>query len=74
MVVAVLGEPVRVDGYALAGAMVCPAESAQEARIAWAALPDDVALVVLTPMAAVALGDELGHSRVLTVVMPAFES
>lgn len=70
--VAVIGEPVRVRGYALAGADVheCPDEAA--VRSAWAALPDDVVVVILSPAAAAAI-DLTGRpaaARPLTVVLP----
>jgi vacuolar-type H+-ATPase subunit F/Vma7 len=66
--VAVVGEQVRVQGFALAGAQVLVAEDAQAARAAWDALDGDVAVVVLTARAAEALGD--GRLERLTVVMP----
>jgi vacuolar-type H+-ATPase subunit F/Vma7 len=68
---AVIGEAVRTAGFALAGAVVVPAETAEETRTAWRALPDDVAVLVLTARAAAWLGD-LPRSRrdVLVVVMP----
>lgn len=53
----VLGESVRVQGYALAGAIPIVAESPAEVRGAWSELAEDVVLVVLTPTAAAALGD-----------------
>jgi hypothetical protein len=60
MRVAVLGERVRVEGYSLAGAVVYPADDPEEVRGAWGELPDDVAMVVLTPAAARALGLKTG--------------
>jgi vacuolar-type H+-ATPase subunit F/Vma7 len=68
---AVIGEAVRTEGFALAGALVLPAEDPVEARAAWDALPADVAVLVLTPRAACWLG-EAPQSRhdVLMVVMP----
>jgi vacuolar-type H+-ATPase subunit F/Vma7 len=60
MRLAVLGERVRVEGYALAGAMVCPADDPAEVRAAWRDLPPDVAVVILTPAAARALGGAPG--------------
>lgn len=66
-----LGEAVRVDGFALAGAIVRRAEDPEAVHRAWRSLPDDVAVVVLTPMAAAALaGEEALRTRVLSVVMP----
>ena len=49
---AVIGESARTAGFALAGAVVFPAEDADEARAAWSSLPADVAVLVLTPRAA----------------------
>lgn len=73
--VVVLGERSRVAGFALAGARVAPAEDAQAVRAAWESLEQDVAVVVLTPAAAAALGALLDQpprpDRPLTVVMPA---
>lgn len=54
---AVIGEAVRIAGFALAGALVLPAEDAEQARAAWRALPDDVAVLLLTGRAAAWLGD-----------------
>ena len=70
--VAVLGERVRVQGFALAGALVAAADDAAAVRSAWAALGDNVAVVVLTPRAAQALADEplVAVGAPLTVVLP----
>jgi vacuolar-type H+-ATPase subunit F/Vma7 len=68
--VAVIGEEVRVLGFGLAGALVCPAPDDDAVRAAWRVLADDVAVVVLTPAAATALADTQPGRR-LTVVMPA---
>jgi len=65
----VLGEAARVSAFALGGATVATAEDPEAVRQAWDALPDDVALVVLTERAAAAL-DEDSRNRVLRVVMP----
>jgi vacuolar-type H+-ATPase subunit F/Vma7 len=68
---AVIGETVRVQGYALAGAVVYPAEDAGQARAAWQSLPPDIAVVVLTARAAAWLGDApRRRDGVLPVVMP----
>jgi vacuolar-type H+-ATPase subunit F/Vma7 len=68
--VAVIGEDVRIEGFGLAGAVVCRAHGPAEVRAAWQSLAEDVAVVVLTPDAAAALVDvPRGHR--LTVVMPA---
>ncbi|HXZ76273.1 MAG TPA: hypothetical protein VEH31_36115 [Streptosporangiaceae bacterium] len=58
--VAVIGEGVRVQGFALAGALVLAAEDAAGYRAAWRSLPADVAVAVLTPRAADALRDVTG--------------
>jgi vacuolar-type H+-ATPase subunit F/Vma7 len=82
--VAVIGEGVRVQGFALAGALVFAAESPAGARDAWRSLPPDVEVAVLTPAAAAWLADALARAGsalpardalprrpgVLTVVMP----
>ncbi len=70
--VVVLGEPTRVMGYALAGALAIEAEGDEVAR-AWASLPPDTSFVVLTPAAARALGHAALADRrdVLVVTMPA---
>ncbi len=68
---AVIGEPLRIGGYALAGALVCPADDLGQATVAWRELPGDVAVVVLTPKAAGWLAGELaGRPGVLPVVLP----
>jgi vacuolar-type H+-ATPase subunit F/Vma7 len=58
--VAAIGAPALVRGFALAGAVVLPAEQASDVRRAWRSLSDDVGLVVLTAQAASALREELG--------------
>ncbi len=69
--VAVLGEPLRIGGYGLAGALLCPARDQPEALRAWRELPGDVAVAVLTPQAASWLGDELAdRPDVLTALLP----
>jgi len=68
---AVIGESVRTAGFALAGALVFPAENADEARAAWSCMPADVAVLVLTPGAASWLGTaSRTRHDVLVVVMP----
>jgi vacuolar-type H+-ATPase subunit F/Vma7 len=68
--IAVLGERIRVAGFGLAGAFVEEAESPSAVWDAWRALPEDVAVVVLTPAAAEALGPERERGWPVTVVMP----
>ena len=68
---AVIGESARTAGFALAGALVYPAENAGEARVAWSGLPADVAVLVVTPRAAAWLGPApRSRQDVLLVVMP----
>jgi vacuolar-type H+-ATPase subunit F/Vma7 len=52
---AVIGPEHRVAGWSLAGVLVRPAATPAEAVAAWAVLPDDVVLVLLTPQAAAAV-------------------
>ena len=69
--VAVLGERAVVEGWALGGARVLPADSPEQVRTAWAALGADVAVVLLTPAAAGALGaGPADRPGLLTVVLP----
>lgn len=69
--VAVIGEQVGVVGYALAGALVLPAEDDAAVLAAWAGLPGDVEVVVLTARAAEALGPaRTAHPTRLTAVVP----
>jgi vacuolar-type H+-ATPase subunit F/Vma7 len=68
---AVIGEALRVQGYALAGAAVYAADDAAGVLQAWRVLPDDVAVVVLTARAAGWLGDGIARRPgLLPVVMP----
>jgi hypothetical protein len=69
--IAVLGEPIRIQGFGLAGALLLPAEDPGAVNTAWDRLPADVAVAVLTSRAADALGDRRAQRRwPLTVVMP----
>ena len=69
--VAVIGEPARVSGFALAGMLVFPADSPQEVRHAWDELTTSVGVVFLTAQAAAALGTRMhAQGAPLSVVMP----
>jgi len=69
---AVIGESLRVEGYALAGAVVCPADDQAAASAAWRSLPRDICVVVLTAAAAGWLAGELARRPdVVTAVMRA---
>jgi vacuolar-type H+-ATPase subunit F/Vma7 len=67
---AVIGEPLRIYGYALAGALLRPASDRQEAVRALRDLPGDVAVVVLTKKAAEWLAGELAlRPAILPVIL-----
>jgi vacuolar-type H+-ATPase subunit F/Vma7 len=70
--VVALGEQALLEGFRLAGASVQAAETDDEVRRAWTALPPAAAVVViLTPRAADALGTVLADPRSpMTVVLP----
>lgn len=69
--VAMIGEPLRIQGYGLAGAVLCPASDRAAAIQAWHDLPDDIAVAVLTPAAAHWLaGETAGRTAVLSVSVP----
>lgn len=68
---AVIGDHLRIAGYALAGAVLYPVAGQPEARRAWRELPDDIAVAVLTKPVAEWLADELAsRPGVLPVVLP----
>jgi vacuolar-type H+-ATPase subunit F/Vma7 len=68
---AVIGEPLRIYGYGLAGALLFPASDQTAVMRAWRDLPGDVAVVLLTSEAAGWLDGELARRPdVLPVVMP----
>jgi vacuolar-type H+-ATPase subunit F/Vma7 len=70
-IVVALGEQALLEGFRLAGASVHAAETDDEVRQAWTALPGNAAVVILTLRAAGALGAVLAdpHSP-MTVVLP----
>ena len=59
--VAVIGEPLRIQGYGLPDAFLCPATDQAEAVLAWRDLPDDIDVAVLTPSAALWLASEIAR-------------
>lgn len=70
--VAVLGEHALVQGYALAGAVLLVADTGEQARERWAALPSGVRVVILTPAAAAALSAAREAADApMSVVIPA---
>jgi vacuolar-type H+-ATPase subunit F/Vma7 len=66
--VAAIGAPTLVRGFALAGALVLPAEEPADVRDAWRSLPDEVGLVLLTEPAAQALAGVLVPERTWPLV------
>lgn len=69
--VAAVGAADLVAGFGLAGALVLPAQDPAAVLSAWRSLPGDTGVVVLSPAAADALGDErLAPGAPLTVVLP----
>ena len=67
--IAVLGEAIRAEAFALTGALVIAADTPDAVRDAWRSLPKDVAVVVVTPRAAAALGSTGAASRDGTLVV-----
>ncbi|MHB1504945.1 MAG: hypothetical protein ACYCTL_13330 [Acidimicrobiales bacterium] len=69
--IAVIGESPRIDAFALAGADLLRADSGAESRAAWDGLPEDVEVVLLTPAAATAIGEQVGsRPGVIAVTLP----
>jgi vacuolar-type H+-ATPase subunit F/Vma7 len=72
--VAAIGEPTRVEGFGLVGVLVLPAGTPDAVRAGWRRLPEDVALVIVTPTAAeAALAEQAtdgGDSRLVVVLPP----
>jgi vacuolar-type H+-ATPase subunit F/Vma7 len=68
---AVIGEELAVEGYALAGCVLLPADNPDEVNSAWQALPPDTVLLILTQTAAIWLADRLAQRPdIMTAVMP----
>jgi hypothetical protein len=69
--VAVIGEPLQIHQYGLAGAVLCPAADQAEAVLAWRDMPEDIEVAVLTPSAALWLASEIARRPgVLPVLLP----
>ena len=69
--IVVLGDPGRVRGFRLAGATVIDAVGARGIERAWASLPDDTAVLVVTADVATVLADRFDERpRVTWAVMP----
>ena len=68
--VAVIGAEALITGWGLAGVRLVPAEGAEQAKRAWAALDADVGLVILTADAAASLAGATAGTGPLTVVLP----
>ena len=70
-IVAALGEQALLQGFRLAGASILAAETDDDVRAAWAAMPRNAKVVILTPRAAGALAAVLADPQSpLTVVLP----
>ncbi len=68
--VVALGAASRLEGFVLAGVTVLSTDDAGP-EAAWDRLPDDTALLVLTPAARAALADRLRERpRLLWTVLP----
>ena len=68
---AVIGEELAVEGYALAGCVLLPADNPDELNAAWQSLPPDTVLLILTESAATWLADRLAQRPdIMTAVMP----
>jgi vacuolar-type H+-ATPase subunit F/Vma7 len=66
-----IGDGRRLAGFALAGVIVAPAADGAAVRAAWDALPEDTALVILSPDAREHLDDRLGERTSLVwAVLP----
>jgi vacuolar-type H+-ATPase subunit F/Vma7 len=66
-----LGETARVQGFAVAGALVFPADEQHDVSSAWDTLPADLGVLILTPAAARLLDARLDERpNLLAVVMP----
>ena len=66
-----IGDSRRLGGFALVGVSVVPAVGADAVRSAWEALPDDAALLILSPDASEHLNTRLAERPdVVWVVLP----
>ncbi len=66
-----IGEPALLAGYGLCGVEILAARTDEETHRAWAGLPQDTAVVVLTPEAARALKRfSADEPAPMTVVLP----
>jgi vacuolar-type H+-ATPase subunit F/Vma7 len=68
--VVALGEQALLEGFRLAGAVLYVAETDEDVRSRWSAIPPTVAVVILTKRAAAALGENLHAGSPLTAVLP----
>jgi vacuolar-type H+-ATPase subunit F/Vma7 len=59
--VAAIGEEPLIRGLALAGVRLYPAADAAEVAAAWAGLPDDIDVVIVTRRARAALPEQTEH-------------
>ena len=66
-----LGERALLEGFPLAGVELRVAETTSAVKEGWALLPKTVGMVILTPHAALTLGDIVNDpNSPMTVVLP----
>jgi vacuolar-type H+-ATPase subunit F/Vma7 len=63
--VAAIGEDALIRGFALAGVLVLPAAEPAEVAAAWAQLPADVDVVILTERSRSTISDDVSHPFVV---------
>jgi vacuolar-type H+-ATPase subunit F/Vma7 len=68
--VAAIGEPQQIAGYGLAGVALFPASDPAGVLAAWATLPNDTGLVILSRSAAAVLASRLVERDVVWVEVP----
>ena len=66
--IAAIGEEPLIRGFALAGVRLFPCDELAAVRAAWAALPPDIDVVIMTPAARQALSEGGAEGRPLVVV------
>lgn len=70
MSVAAIGEPEQLAGYGLAGVAMFPASDPHAVLAAWAALPPDTELLILSGTARATLASRLDERGVVWVQVP----
>jgi vacuolar-type H+-ATPase subunit F/Vma7 len=70
MSAAAIGEPERLAGYGLAGVVVFPASDPEAVLAAWAALPPDTELLIVSGSARAVLASRLDERSMVWVQVP----